>query len=56
MIGMVCGDVDFNMKEASPGLYTGEGIPLMAGMWKATLTIDSGDKTYTIERRLQAVR
>lgn len=55
MIGMVCGDVVFKMKEASPGLYTGEGVPLMAGMWKATLTIESGDKTYTLERRLQAV-
>lgn len=55
MIGMVCGDVVFKMKEVSPGIYTGEGIPLMAGMWKAMLTIESGDKTYTIERRLQAV-
>lgn len=55
MIGMVCGDVSFNIKEISPGLYTGEGIPLMAGMWKAALTIESGNKTYTLERRLQAV-
>ncbi|RCW50303.1 FixH family protein [Paenibacillus prosopidis] len=56
MIGMVCGDVVFKMKEASPGHYTGEGIPLMAGMWKATLTIENGDKTYALERHLQAVR
>lgn len=55
MIGMVCGDVVFKMKESSPGLYTGEGIPLMAGMWRATLTVENGDKTYTVERRLQAV-
>ncbi|CAM3929465.1 FixH family protein [Paenibacillus alkaliterrae] len=55
MLGMVCGDVEFQMTEAAPGKYTGEGIPLMPGMWKATLTLEAGNQTYTLERRLEAV-
>ncbi|MCU6707212.1 FixH family protein [Paenibacillus sp. J5C_2022] len=39
MIGMVCGDYSFALTESSPGVYEGEGMPLMAGRWKADLTI-----------------
>ncbi|MFD0959586.1 FixH family protein [Paenibacillus chungangensis] len=39
MIGMVCGDYSFVLTESSPGVYEGEGMPLMAGRWQASLTI-----------------
>lgn len=39
MIGMLCGDYSFVLTESSPGIYEGEGMPLMAGRWKADLTI-----------------
>lgn len=55
MLNMVCGDYVFSLEEISPGLYTGEGVPLMAGMWKATLTLVSEDQTYTLVRHLQAI-
>lgn len=55
MIGMVCGNYNFDMKESSPGVYKGEGVPLMAGTWKATLTINKDKETYTVIRRLMAV-
>ncbi|WP_054028881.1 FixH family protein [Bacillus sp. FJAT-28004] len=55
MLDMVCGDYEFKMTEAAPGTYTGEGVPLMAGTWKATLTLKTGDHTYTINRMLRAV-
>lgn len=54
MIDMECGDYDFRLTETSPGVYTGEGVPLMAGLWKATLTID-GDQASAISRTLKAV-
>lgn len=56
MMGMVCGDYNFELKEISPGVYEGEGVPLMAGLWKATLTIGRGDnEPVTISRTLKAV-
>lgn len=55
MMDMVCGDYEFKMTEADPGTYTGEGVPLMAGTWKATLTLKTVDQTYTIDRLLRAV-
>lgn len=39
MIGMVCGDYSFVLTESSPGVYEGEGMPLMAGRWQASLTL-----------------
>lgn len=54
MIGMVCGDFDFSLSETAPGFYTGEGVPLMPGLWKATLTIN-GDEDSLISRTLKAV-
>ncbi|WP_168119047.1 hypothetical protein [Paenibacillus sp. HB172176] len=56
MIGMLCGDYTFDLVETSPGVYEGDGIPLMAGLWKATLTIRLGDgQTVKISRSLKAV-
>lgn len=36
---MLCGDYSFTLVETEPGTYIGEGVPLMAGLWQATLTI-----------------
>lgn len=55
MLDMVCGDYEFNMDESAPGKYEGDGVPLMAGTWKATLTLEMSDHTYTIVRLLRAV-
>ncbi|RJE86863.1 hypothetical protein D3P07_16895 [Paenibacillus sp. 1011MAR3C5] len=54
MIGMVCGDFDFSLTETAPGFYSGEGVPLMPGLWKASLIID-GDRDSIITRTLKAV-
>ncbi|RJX40684.1 hypothetical protein D3P09_01310 [Paenibacillus pinisoli] len=54
MIGMVCGDFDFSLGETAPGIYSGEGVPLMPGLWKASLTI-IGDGDSVITRTLKAV-
>lgn len=54
MLNMICGDYAFSMNETAPGKYSGEGVPLMAGTWKATLTLVTGDHTYTIVRLLRA--
>ncbi|WP_138751489.1 hypothetical protein [Paenibacillus sinopodophylli] len=55
MLSMVCGDYDFEMIESSPGNYEGEGVPLMAGTWSATLTLETNQQSYTISRLLKAV-
>lgn len=55
MLQMNCGDFIFNLTETEPGQYEGQGVPLMAGMWKATLTLQIADQSYTINRHLQAV-
>ena len=54
MLDMVCGDYEFTMTEAAPGIYEGDGVPLMAGMWKATMTLKTGSHTYKIVRLLKA--
>lgn len=54
MLNMVCGDYEFQMTEASPGKYSGEGIPLMAGTWKATIKLEKDEHSYTLVRLLQA--
>lgn len=54
MLHMVCGDFTFKMTEMTPGFYQGEGIPLMAGTWKATSTLQIGDETYTLVRHFKA--
>lgn len=54
MISMVCGDYVFEMTEEAAGKYAGDGVPLMAGMWKATLTLDTNEQTYEISRLLKA--
>ncbi|MGO4375695.1 FixH family protein [Paenibacillus sp. MCAF20] len=55
MIGMNCGNYSFKLTETAPGVYEGEGMPLMAGTWKATLTLDTADGNYILARRLSAV-
>ncbi|MDQ0116672.1 FixH family protein [Paenibacillus harenae] len=55
MIGMNCGNYSFELTETAPGVYEGEGMPLMAGTWKATLSLETAEGSYTIARRLTAV-
>ncbi|OMF24813.1 hypothetical protein BK133_22220 [Paenibacillus sp. FSL H8-0548] len=55
MLNMVCGDYEFQMTEVLPGKYSGEGIPLMAGKWKATITLEKAEHSYTLVRVLQAI-
>ncbi|CAM4271308.1 hypothetical protein FHS16_002048 [Paenibacillus endophyticus] len=55
MLSMVCGDYVFEMTEVATGKYGGDGIPLMAGIWKATLTLESNEQTYEISRLLKAI-
>jgi len=47
MLGMMCGVVTFSATEVSEGLFEGEGVPLMPGVWKATATITTSDDQYT---------
>ncbi|MGO4543991.1 FixH family protein [Paenibacillus sp. 2TAB23] len=54
MLSMVCGDYVFEMTEEASGKYTGDGVPLMAGIWKATLTLETKEQTYEISRLLKA--
>ncbi|MFC4775293.1 FixH family protein [Paenibacillus sp. GCM10023252] len=56
MVGMVCGNVAVELKETSPGVYVGEGVPLMAGTWSASLSVMSQDGTSTtMIRRFKTV-
>lgn len=56
MLGMICGDYHFEMSETAPGVYTGEGVPLMPGLWKATVTIQGNDNNIaSISRTFKAV-
>lgn len=56
MPGMICGDAAFDLKEVAPGVYEGEVIPLMAGMWEATVTAGSTDGSTTFSRKVKADR
>jgi len=48
MISMDCADVIFQLIETAPGVYEGEGLPLMAGMWKAYLTLTTNEEAYSL--------
>jgi|GEM_PF-1917507 len=53
MIGMDCADVAFELSEVSPGVYEGEGMPLMAGAWKATLSLEAEGESYKVVHRVK---
>lgn len=55
MLDMICGDYDFELRESSPGIYEGDGVPLMPGLWRATAVVKTpyGD-SLTIVRTLKA--
>ncbi|MNE82423.1 hypothetical protein D3C80_1791450 [compost metagenome] len=55
MLGMLCGDMSFRLTETSPGTYTGEGVPLMAGKWAATLTLVNEGESLIITRHFKAI-
>lgn len=56
MPGMICGDAAFELKEVSPGVYEGEVVPLMAGIWEAAITADLPDGSVTFSRKMRAER
>ncbi len=56
MMNMICGDMSFELHEIAPGKYSGEGIPLMPGTWRAVLKLDHNGQATTVERLLTAVR
>ncbi|MHA6484279.1 hypothetical protein ACX1C1_20505 [Paenibacillus sp. strain BS8-2] len=56
MLDMLCGDYDFELRETSPGIYEGDGVPLMPGLWRAIATIQPESGTpFEIRRTLKAV-
>lgn len=55
MVGMEHGDNAIELKEESPGVYRGEGVPVMAGMWKATLSLETKEQSYSVSRKLSVV-
>jgi len=57
MIGMLCGNMAFDLAEQHNGTYIGEGYPLMPGKWQAKLTIkQSNEETITFYRTIKAIR
>ncbi|MCQ6557816.1 FixH family protein [Paenibacillus mendelii] len=54
MSNMMCGDVSFMLKETAPGVYTGEAVPLMAGLWDADVEAHDGDRVVNFSRTLEA--
>jgi nitrogen fixation protein FixH len=54
MPSMVCGRASFDLKEISPGVYKGDAVPLMAGMWEAAVTADTGSGNLIFSRKLLA--
>lgn len=56
MLDMLCGDYTFELRETSPGVYEGDGVPLMPGLWRATAYIqpETGE-SYMVQRTLKAV-
>lgn len=55
MLDMICGDYDFELRESNPGIYEGDGVPLMPGLWRATAFVKTpnGD-SFIIVRTLKA--
>lgn len=56
MPDMFCGTSSAKAVEVQPGVYQGEGIPLMAGKSAAEVKVQIGGRTYTIEHQFLAVR
>ncbi|UVI32595.1 FixH family protein [Paenibacillus spongiae] len=54
MSNMVCGVVSFELKEIAPGVYNGDAVPLMAGIWDAAVEADNGERTVMFNRKLKA--
>jgi hypothetical protein len=56
MPDMFCGTSEAKAVEVRPGVYQGEGIPLMAGASAADVSINLDGRTYTVQHRFKAVR
>lgn len=44
MLTMDCGTIQFTMTPDEQGIYHGEGIPVMSGLWMATATVTYDDQ------------
>jgi len=56
MPDMFCGISTAHAEEVEPGVYRGEGIPLMAGRSSAEVTVALNGQTYTVEHPFLSVR
>jgi nitrogen fixation protein FixH len=56
MPSMICGDASFEMREVAPGVYKGDAVPLMAGVWEAVVSAETESGTITFTRKLKAER
>lgn len=53
---MLCGELEVETKQIKPGVYEGEGIPLMPGLWNADVQIRLDDQNIEASHRFEAVR
>lgn len=56
MPDMFCGTSSAKAVEVQPGVYLGEGIPLMAGKSAAEVKVQLDGRTFTIEHLFLSVR
>ncbi|MCM3339805.1 FixH family protein [Paenibacillus sp. MER TA 81-3] len=53
---MMCGRIEVKISEAEPGIYTGEAVPLMAGMWEMLVVVHSGGSLVEAVHPFEAVQ
>ncbi|MCR8629791.1 FixH family protein [Paenibacillus radicis (ex Xue et al. 2023)] len=56
MPDMFCGTSTVKAKEIQPGVYQGDGIPLMAGKSAAEVKVQLDGRTFTVEHPFLTVR
>ncbi|TDF97501.1 FixH family protein [Paenibacillus piri] len=56
MPDMFCGTSTAKAKEVRPGVYQGDGIPLMAGASAAEVKVQLDGRTYTVQHPFVAAR
>ena len=56
MADMDHGDLVFSCIDEGKGIYSGKGIPVMAGEWVATVRVEKDGKTSTMDYIFQASR
>lgn len=53
---MLCGELEVTTEQIKPGVYEGEGIPLMPGIWNADVAIHLDGLNYEARHIFEAVR